>query len=112
MMRHASCNHCGHPLGRFYPAVKLAALAVAIVSVSVHEPEQAWLDCLLGWWLLALGWIELRRWLLPDALTLPLIFIGLAVDGVRASPTAPRLDRTPPIWIPASRGRSYRTLDL
>jgi leader peptidase (prepilin peptidase)/N-methyltransferase len=90
MMRHASCNHC-HPLGRFYPVVKLAALAVAIVAVSVHEPKQAWLDCLLGWRLLALGWIELRRWLL-DALTLPLIFIGLAVDGARASPTAPRLD--------------------
>ena len=37
-----------------------------------------WLDCVLGWWLLALGWIDARSWLLPDALTLPLVVAGLA----------------------------------
>ena len=34
-------------------------------------------DCALGWWLLALGWIDARHWLLPDALTLPLVIAGL-----------------------------------
>ena len=72
------CRYCRHPLGSFYPAVELAALAVALIAVTVDPPGRAWLDCLLGWWLLALGWIDLRCWLLPDTLTLPLILVGLA----------------------------------
>jgi len=72
------CRFCGRPLGCFYPGVELAALAVAVTSVLVDSGEEAWLDCVLGWWLLALGWIDLRRWLLPDALTLPLVVAGLA----------------------------------
>jgi leader peptidase (prepilin peptidase)/N-methyltransferase len=71
------CRHCGRPLGWFYPAVELAALAVAAIALAVDEVEAAWLDCLLGWWLLALAWIDIRRWILPDALTLPLIVAGL-----------------------------------
>lgn len=72
------CRHCRQPLGWFYPGVELAALAVALAAVLIDRGQRAWLDCLLGWWLLALGWIDLRSWLLPDALTLPLIIAGLA----------------------------------
>jgi leader peptidase (prepilin peptidase) / N-methyltransferase len=71
------CRFCKRPLGWFYPGIELAALAVALISVSVDSGEGVWLDCVLGWWLLALGWIDLRRWLLPDGLTLPLIVAGL-----------------------------------
>src|SRR5437764_12137346 len=71
------CRHCGGALGWFYPAIELAALAVALVALAVDPVEVAWLDCLLGWWLLALAWVDLRRWILPDALTLPLIVAGL-----------------------------------
>jgi leader peptidase (prepilin peptidase) / N-methyltransferase len=72
------CRFCGRPIGWFYPAIELAALAIALISVLFDNGEQAWLDCALGWWLLALGWIDVRRWILPDALTLPLIIAGLA----------------------------------
>jgi len=72
------CRYCGHPLGWFYPGVELAAVAIALSAVLVDGGEGAWLDCLLGWWLLTLGWIDLRRWLLPDVLTLPLVLAGLA----------------------------------
>ena len=72
------CRYCGARLGWFYPGVELAALAVALVSVAIDRGLWAWLDCLFGWWLLALGWIDLRRMLLPDVLTLPLIVAGLA----------------------------------
>ena len=71
------CRRCGRPLGWFYPGIELAALLVAAIALSVDDPPRAWLDCLFGWWLLALGWIDLRRWVLPDALTLPLIVAGL-----------------------------------
>src|SRR5271166_4362248 len=76
----ARCRYCRQPLGWFYPGVELAALAVAVVSVLIDGGQRAWLDCLLGWWLLTLGWIDLRSWLLPDALTLPLIIAGLAAS--------------------------------
>jgi leader peptidase (prepilin peptidase)/N-methyltransferase len=72
------CRHCGHRLGWFYPAVELAALAAAAVALIFDRGLAAWLDALLGWWLLTLAWIDLRRWLLPDVLTLPLVLAGLA----------------------------------
>jgi len=40
------------------------------------------LDCLLGWWLLTLGWIDFRCWLLPDVLTLPLVVVGLVAAAL------------------------------
>jgi leader peptidase (prepilin peptidase) / N-methyltransferase len=75
------CRFCGHSLGWFYPGIELAALAVALISVFVDSGEELWLDCVLGWWLLALAWIDVRSWLLPDALTLPLVIAGLAAAG-------------------------------
>jgi leader peptidase (prepilin peptidase)/N-methyltransferase len=71
------CRRCGQPIGWFYPGVEMAALLIAVIALGVDGTPRAWLDCLFGWWLLALGWIDLRRWVLPDALTLPLIAAGL-----------------------------------
>ena len=73
------CRRCGSVLGWFYPGVELAALAIAVIAVAVDGMPRALLDCVLGWWLLALAWIDLRSWLLPDLLTLPLIVAGLVV---------------------------------
>jgi leader peptidase (prepilin peptidase) / N-methyltransferase len=75
------CRYCGHRLGWFYPGVEFAAIAVALSAVLV-DGDGAWLDCLFGWWLLTLGWIDLRHWLLPDVLTLPLVLAGLAAAAV------------------------------
>lgn len=43
------------------------------------------LSCLLGWWLLSLAILDIRHFILPDALTLPLIPAGLAATSL-ASP--------------------------
>jgi leader peptidase (prepilin peptidase) / N-methyltransferase len=72
------CRFCTAPIGWFDPAIELAATAVALVAVMADGGPQTWLDCLFGWWLLVLGWIDLRCWLLPDELTLPLVVAGLA----------------------------------
>jgi leader peptidase (prepilin peptidase)/N-methyltransferase len=71
------CRYCRRPLGWFYPGIEVAAFVVALSAVLFEGGAGAWLDCLLGWWLLALAWIDLRSWLLPDALTLPLVVAGL-----------------------------------
>src|SRR5215472_5904304 len=76
------CRFCGQPLGWFYPGIELAAFAVALVALAADGGEGTWLDCVLGWWLLALGWIDLRRWLLPDVLTLPLVVAELLAAAI------------------------------
>ena len=72
------CRFCRRPVGCFYPAIELAAVAVATVAIACDSGGMVWLDCVLGWWLLVLAWIDARHWLLPDALTLPLVLAGLA----------------------------------
>jgi leader peptidase (prepilin peptidase)/N-methyltransferase len=76
------CRHCGARIGWFYPGIEIAALLVAVIALAADDMPRAALDCLLGWWLLALAWIDLRCWLLPDALTLPLIVSGLGVTAL------------------------------
>jgi leader peptidase (prepilin peptidase)/N-methyltransferase len=78
------CRHCGAGLGLFYPAIELAALAIAVLAVTVDRGGEAWIDAGLGWWLLALGWIDRRHTVLPDVLTLPLVALGLAAAWAMA----------------------------
>jgi leader peptidase (prepilin peptidase) / N-methyltransferase len=76
------CRYCNHPIGWFYPGIEVGAGAVALLAVLADGGQNAWLDCLLGWWLLTLGCIDIHRWLLPDVLTLPLVLVGLGAAAV------------------------------
>jgi leader peptidase (prepilin peptidase) / N-methyltransferase len=79
LTRGGRCS-CGKlRLSPFYPAIELGALAVTASAVWVLSGWLLWLSLGLGWTLLALAAIDLRHYLLPDALTLPLIPAGLAV---------------------------------
>ena len=69
---------------------RLAAAVVGVLSLWLLPVPDAWLAALLGWWLLALALIDLRTWLLPDALTLPLMVAGLAVAAALLSRRARR----------------------
>lgn len=75
------CRHCHRKIDPFHWRVELAALAVAIAAVLATpdptDPATLWATCVLGWALLALTWIDLRHFLLPDVLTLPLLLAGL-----------------------------------
>ncbi len=74
---------CGRvALSPFYPAIELAALAVALSAAWLLSGWLLGASLALGWTLLALAAIDLRHYLLPDVLTLPLIPAGLAVAGV------------------------------
>ena len=75
------CRYCRAWLGWFYPGVEVTALVIALLSLAVDRGAEAWVDAALGWWLLALAWIDWRHTILPDVLTLPLILFGLAVGG-------------------------------
>jgi leader peptidase (prepilin peptidase)/N-methyltransferase len=79
------CRHCNRAIGWFYPAVELSALAVAAwAAITSQTPQQIWPSCLLGWTLLALAWIDVRSFILPDVLTLLLLLAGLGVVTLTA----------------------------
>jgi leader peptidase (prepilin peptidase) / N-methyltransferase len=79
LARRGRCG-CGKVrLGAFYPGIELAALAVAVSAALVLSGWLLWASLALGWTLLALAAIDLRHYLLPDALTLPLIPAGLGL---------------------------------
>lgn len=73
------CRSCGEGLSALYPVAEWGALLIAAASFWVLEGPQAWVTAALGWALLALSLADWRHFLLPDAVTLPLIPLGLAV---------------------------------
>jgi len=66
------------PPVRDVAAALAAGLLVAGWAAAMEpEPQRLAANCLLGWTLLALAWIDWRTLRLPDALTLPLLVLGL-----------------------------------
>jgi leader peptidase (prepilin peptidase) / N-methyltransferase len=73
------CRHCGAPVSPAYPATELACAAYALAIYAMHgaTPEAAFLLAAAPL-LAALVLVDLRTYLLPDVLTLPLLALGLA----------------------------------
>lgn len=82
------CRHCDASLSSRYPLTELAALVIALWAVSALSGWSVLIGCLLGWTLLTLALVDLREKMLPDAITLPLIAVGLAAALV-LEPLAP-----------------------
>ncbi len=76
------CRHCGGLIGSSHLVIELAAVAVALWAAAVDSGFRLWADCILGWALLALAWIDADHMVLPDLLTLPLLLAGLGTGFV------------------------------
>ena len=75
------CGGCGAAIARMHLEIELAAVLVPAVLGAVLPLAPLRViaaGSVLGWGLLALAWIDLVAWRLPDALTLPLLTVGLA----------------------------------
>lgn len=78
IVQRGRCRRCGARIAPFHVAIELGAIAVAVwVLCAESDPDRVWIDCMLGWMLLALACIDWRWMLLPDVLTLPLLLAGL-----------------------------------
>ena len=73
------CRYCSASLGAFYPAMELAAVAIALWAVAALPPHLVWVGSMLGWALLGAAVLDLRLLVLPDLLVLPLIPAGIAL---------------------------------
>jgi leader peptidase (prepilin peptidase)/N-methyltransferase len=78
ILQRGHCRRCGAAIDPFHPAIEIAAFIVALWAVlAERDAARLWADCLLGWTLLTLSWIDWRWMRLPDVLTLPLLLVGL-----------------------------------
>ncbi len=69
---------CEKQISTGYPLTELAAMVIALLGGFLIPPGLSLLGVLIfSWLLLALAIIDGKTWLLPDALTYPLLWLGL-----------------------------------
>jgi len=84
------CRHCGERISVQYPLVEIASAALAGITLWHFGPGwPAALGVLFSWILLAAAVIDLRTTLLPDDLTLPLLWLGLLAAAAGAGFASP-----------------------
>ena len=84
------CASCSNPISIRYPAVEaVTALLSLVVAYTFGATEQALLYIVITWALVALTFIDIDHMLLPDQLTLPLVWLALiaAVAGITITPS-------------------------
>ncbi|HEY5308434.1 MAG TPA: A24 family peptidase, partial [Casimicrobiaceae bacterium] len=75
------CSACGTPISARYPLVEILGGALAVAAILRFGPTWTGLAaCGFLWTLLALTFIDFDTQLLPDDITLPLLWAGLAVN--------------------------------
>lgn len=75
------CAHCARPIPVQYPLVELAGGVLAVLTIWHFGATWAGLAALaFTWALLAAAVIDLQHQLLPDAIVLPVLWLGLFVN--------------------------------
>ena len=75
------CRGCQAPISPRYPLVELLTGLISLAIALTQPPGLALLSALLlSWVLVALTFIDLDKMLLPDQLTLPLLWLGLLLN--------------------------------
>lgn len=72
------CSGCNNRISLRYPLVEiLTALLTLLVAVNFGISAQTVFACLFTWALISLSFIDIDHQLLPDNITLPLLWLGL-----------------------------------
>ena len=85
------CRRCGARIDGRHLAVELAAAAIGLAALVAHPLPLAAATALFGWWLLLVAALDVEHPGLPDALTLPLVPLGVAAAWAGFGP--PLADR-------------------
>jgi leader peptidase (prepilin peptidase)/N-methyltransferase len=81
LLQGGRCRHCQTPISWRYPLVELLASMVSGLAASHFGfAPLALMAAVLGWALIALSFIDLDHYLLPDDITLPLLWAGIALN--------------------------------
>jgi leader peptidase (prepilin peptidase)/N-methyltransferase len=80
VLQHGRCAHCSAAIGIQYPLVEaLSGILAGVVAWKLGFGWPALAALAFTWILLAASAIDFRHQLLPDNLTLPLLWLGLGV---------------------------------
>jgi leader peptidase (prepilin peptidase) / N-methyltransferase len=85
----ARCRKCRAPISVRYPLVEAMGLAAALIAYARHGlSARAALEFAFAASLVALAFIDLDTWLLPNAITWPLIVVSVALGALHLTPAA------------------------
>ena len=77
------CRHCHISISVRYPMIEVFCATLSVVVVMKLGVQWLTLAALVfTWFLIALAFIDLEHFLLPDKLTIPLIFVGLLTSAL------------------------------
>ena len=77
------CRHCHTSISVRYPMIEVFCATLSVVVVMKLGVQWLTLAALVfTWFLIALAFIDLEHFLLPDKLTIPLIFVGLLTSAL------------------------------
>lgn len=83
IVQRGRCTHCDHRISWRYPVVEiLGGVAVIIALNSFGLTINAGAAAIYFWFLITLGFIDHETGYLPNALTLPLVGLGLVANAV------------------------------
>jgi leader peptidase (prepilin peptidase)/N-methyltransferase len=81
LMLRGRCSACATPIGARYPAIEVVTALLSALAIWQHGPGIPGISAMvLTWFLIALTAIDFDTQLLPDSLTLPLLWLGLALN--------------------------------
>ncbi len=81
LLLRGKCAKCKQTIALRYPLIEaLTAICSVIISLHFEYGMELLLALLLTWALIALSFIDIDKQLLPDSITLPLIWLGLFIS--------------------------------
>ena len=82
LILHGQCRYCAHPISRSYPLTELSCALLYLLLATLLYPNLETLIAayLLATFLLSLSLIDIKYLLLPDILTLSLLWLGIMLQ--------------------------------
>lgn len=90
LLLRGKCGNCKHPISAEYPVVELLTAILSLaVAMKFGASMQMIFAMLFTWALISLALIDFHTTLLPDSITLPLLWLGLLISLVPVFVEAP-----------------------
>ncbi len=90
LLLRGKCAKCKHPISAEYPIVELLTAVLSLaVAMKFGASIQLVFALLFTWALISLALIDFHTTLLPDSITLPLLWLGLLISLVPVFVNAP-----------------------
>ena len=81
LIQKGKCRHCGISISAQYPLIEIfTAILTGFIAFKFGFGWQALLAMILGWSLVTLAMIDFKTTLLPDNITLPILWLGIIAN--------------------------------